>query len=116
MLKAALALYVIISSTALIILKYGTKHGLPISYLNGKLAFNLNPYAVTGIVLYGVSFVLYIYLISKYDLGYIIPLAAAFVYILIFFGSAVFLNEAFTATKIFGIALILAGIIFLNVK
>ena len=116
MLKVVISLYVLITSAALIILKLGTKHGLPISYIDHKLHFNLNPYAITGIIMYGISFLLYTYLISKYDLGYIIPLAAAFVYVLIFLGSAIFLNEVFTAAKIVGIALILSGIIFLNVK
>jgi small multidrug resistance pump len=76
----------------------------------------MNFYSVAGIVLYGLSFMLYVYLISKNDLGYIIPLAAAFVYIVIFIASAVVFKEVFTATKIIGIAMIVVGLIFLNLK
>ena len=114
--KLILALYVLSGSLALIALKYGTKTGLPVSYADSKLHFNLNYDSIIGIVLYGLSFILYIYLISKFDLGYIIPLAAAFVYILIFIASAIVFNEVFTVIKIVGISLILIGIILLSLK
>jgi drug/metabolite transporter (DMT)-like permease len=112
--KIILALYVLATSLGLIVLKYGTKSGLPVSYLNHRLQFNINAYTVAGLFLYGVSFLLYIYLISKNDLGYIIPLAAAFVYILIFAGSFIVFKESFTVAKVIGIGMIVGGLIFLN--
>lgn len=97
-------------------LKLGTHTGFPIQYVHNKLAFNINFHSVSGVLLYGISFILYVYLISKFDLGYIIPLAAAFVYVLIFIASAVIFDEVFTATKILGIFLIVIGLVFLNLK
>lgn len=111
-----LALYVLITSAGLVVLKLGANSGLPISYVNSKLQFNLNPYTVTGLVMYAISFVLYVYLVSKNDLGYIIPLAAAFVYILIFTASYFVFKESFTTLKIAGIMLILAGIVLLSMS
>ena len=101
---------------ALIILKLGTKSGLPIAYIDHKVQFNINFYSVAGLVLYGFSFVTYVYLISKNDLGYILPLALAFVYIIIFTASAIIFKEVFTTTKIIGISLIVLGLAFLNIK
>lgn len=109
-----LALYVLTTSAGLVILKLGTISGLPISYIHNKLQFNINFYSTAGIILYGLSFALYIYLISKYDLGYIIPLTTALVYILIFVASFIIFKEVFTFTKIIGIGLILSGVIFIN--
>lgn len=111
-----LPIYVITTVLALVVLKLGTQAGLPIAYVNHRLQFNINFYTVSGIVLYGLSFITYVYLISENDLGYIIPLAAAFVYILIFIASAVVFKEVFTITKIAGIALIVLGLVFLNIK
>ena len=116
MLKIILTLYVLATSSALVILKLGTKAGAPIHYVNDKLQFNINFYTVSGVTLYGISFLLYVYLISKYDLGYIIPLTTAFVYILIFVASFVVFKETFTAVKIIGIAFIVIGLAFLNLK
>lgn len=114
--RIILALYVLATSMGLIVLKLGTESGTPFSFSNNRLHVNLNWQSVTGIALYGLSFLLYIYLISKNDLGYIIPLTTAFVYIVIFIASAVIFKEVFTITKIIGITLIVIGLIFLNLK
>lgn len=116
MAKILIALYVLITSSALVALKWGTKAGALAQYADQRLQFNLNPVAITGIVLYGTSFLLYTFLISKYDLGYIIPLTTAFVYIVIFFASFYLFEEVFTTIKVVGILFILGGVILLNVK
>lgn len=116
MTKLILPLYVAATSLGLIFLKLGTTDSLPISYVQNKLQFNLNFYAISGVILYVLSFLLYLYLISKNDLGYIIPLTTALVYIVIFIASAVVFKEVFTVTKVMGIALIVLGLILLNLK
>lgn len=114
--KILISLYILATTLALVALKYGSKAGAPLSFIDHKLQFNINIYTVLGIGLYGISFVVYMYLISKYDLGYIIPLTAAFIYILIFIASYFVFHEVFTTTKIFGIGLIVIGLVFLNLK
>lgn len=111
-----IALYVLATSSALIVLKLGAKHGAPIQILDGRLHFNLTWQSLVGIILYGVSFLIYMYLISKFDLGYIIPLTTALVYIIIFTASFLVFKESFTLIKIIGIAFIVTGLIFLNLK
>lgn len=111
--RLIIALYVLTTSTALIVLKLGTRVGQP-NYL--KLPFNINALTISGVILYGISFMLYTYLIAKFDLGYIIPLVTAFVYILIFTASYFIFKETFTVLKISGIACIVAGLILLNIK
>lgn len=100
----------------LILLKLGSKNGAPIAFIEGKLALNLSFYAMLGFFLYGLSFVLYTYLISKNELSYIIPVSTALIYVFIFLASFVIFKEALTAFKIVGILLILGGLVFLNVK
>ncbi len=114
--KIILTLYILTTVLALVVLKLGTQNGLPVSYIDNRLQFNINLYTTAGIILYACSFVTYVYLISKNDLGYIIPLAAGFVYILIFIASAIVFKEIFTLTKILGICLIVGGLVFLNLN
>ncbi|HEV7454721.1 MAG TPA: hypothetical protein VGO07_05680 [Candidatus Saccharimonadales bacterium] len=109
-----LLLYVAATSLALIFVKLGTSNGLPIQIVDSKLQFNITFFSTAGIFLYGVSFLLYIYLISKNNLGYIIPVTAALVYTIIFLASYFIFHEVFTITKIVGIVLIVGGLIFLN--
>ena len=114
--KFIIALYILATSFALIFLKMGAKDAPLFQLVNGKPDFNINALAVLGGLLYVVSFILYTYLIAKYDLGYIIPLVTAFVYVIIFFASYFIFNEVFTALKITGIFLILTGIFLLSYK
>lgn len=111
-----LAAYAIATSLALIFLKLGTQSGAPVTFNDHRLQFNLGFYVVSGIILYGISFIIYTYLISKYDLGYIIPIATALVYILIFIASFIIFKEAFTLLKIIGISFILIGLVLLNLS
>ena len=114
--KLIVAFYVLATSLALIVLKLGTKNGLPVHYADNKLQYNINFYTIAGILLYGLSFLTYMYLISKYDLGYIIPLTTALVYVIIFTSSYFIFDEVFTLLKVVGIALIVVGLIFLNLN
>ena len=114
--KIILTLYILTTSAALVILKLGTRTGLPVYYVDNRLHFNINLYVIAGLAFYAVSFVTYVYLISKNDLGYILPLALGFVYLLIFTASYLIFKEVFTVTKIIGIVLILGGLVFLNLK
>lgn len=117
MAKILITLYILTTSSALIALKWGTKASALIHQsAEHKLQLNLNPYAIAGIILYGASFLIYTYLISKYDLGYIIPLTTALVYVVIFGASFFIFNESFTPLKILAISLIVIGASLLNVK
>ena len=111
-----LFIYALTSSLGLIFIKLGGKTGAPISIVDNKIHTNLGAYAITGIVLYGLSFIIYTYLVSKNDLGYIVPVATALVYIFIFTASFLIFKESFTAFKIVGIFLIIGGLILINLS
>lgn len=114
--KIIIALYILTTSAALVVMKLGTQTSSTAGSNSDKIAAFINPTFAIGVFLYGVSFITYAYLISKYDLGYIIPLLAAFVYIITFLAAYFIFHESFTAFKILGITLILAGLVFLNIK
>jgi drug/metabolite transporter (DMT)-like permease len=114
--KIIIAFYILATSCALTAVKFGSKTGALVHHVDNRLVFNINFYTVAGIFLYGVSFLIYMYLISRYDLGYIVPLTTAFIYILIFGASYFIFHEVFTAAKIVGIVFIVTGLIFLNLK
>jgi multidrug transporter EmrE-like cation transporter len=111
-----LAGYVITTSGGLISLKLGSAASSIVTFADGRLAIHPTLLNLLGVLLYGISFFVYAYLISKFDLGYIIPLTTALVYIVIFLASAVIFKEAFSIAKIGGIVLIVLGLILLNLK
>lgn len=111
-----LLFYALTSSAGLILLKIGSKDGAPVSFIEGKPHFNLGAYVLAGIFLYALSFAIYTYLVSKNDLGYIIPVSTALVYVFIFLASFFIFKEVFTAAKILGICLIFGGVVLLNLN
>jgi len=63
-----------------------------------------------GLSLYGLSFTLYLYILSKYEVSRIYPIIMSAGFILLLFFSVTFLNETFSLKKAIGIILIIAGI------
>lgn len=111
-----LIVYVLATAGGLILIKIASNIGPLVEIVNNRVIFHFSFLGIIGVVLYGISFILYTFLIAKNDLGYIIPLTTALVYILIFFASFVIFKEVFTALKIVAIFLIIMGVILLNVK
>ena len=116
MLLLFISSYVATTVSGLVVLKMSAKRGkIFLKFRNGKLIYTITPLIGFGIGLYVVSFFLYVYLVSKYDLGYIIPLAAALVYVTLFTVSYYVLDEEFTKRKIIALAMMIMGILLLGV-
>lgn len=106
--------YVLSTVTGLVLIKLGSATGAVIELIGGKLSFNLTLVNVLGLSLYAVSFVLYTFLIAKHNLGYIVPLTTGLVYVFVFAASLLVFKEPYSSLKIAGIALILVGVLLLN--
>ena len=112
--KLLIATYVFATAGGLVLLKLGTNGLGFMSIMDGKIAWNISLLTILGIIVYGISFMLYIVLNSKFSLGYIVPLNTALVYILVFVASYFIFKESFTSLKILAIAMIIGGVILLN--
>lgn len=95
-------------------MKLGSTGGAPISIVSERLVFNLNPTLIIAGTLYVLSFLLYTYLISKFNLSYIIAVGTGLVYVVIFIVSFTVFKEIFTVKKVIACALILIGVILMN--
>lgn len=112
----AIITYVILTSGGLIAIKLGSESSQYLWHLTGKVSIPINPYMILGVFLYALSFLIYIFLISKFELSYIIPLVTALVYIIIFLAAFLLFKESFTSYKLTAIILIVIGLILLNIK
>lgn len=113
--KLLIAAYVLSTVSGLVLLKLGTTGSSLFLVIGGKISVTVGILTVLGILFYGISFLLYILLISKFNLSYIIPLTTAFVYILVFIASYYIFKEGFTPLKIIAIAMIIGGVVLLNI-
>ena len=67
-------------------------------------------YVWAGLILYSLSFMIYIYILSKFEVSYIYPVIMSAGIILLLIFSVLFINESLTLQKIIGIIVISAGI------
>jgi len=87
---------------------HGTLLTLPIINLNISLM------SLVGFVSYAISFILFAALLGKYELSFLNPLTIGVVSILIFISAVVFFGEVITIAKAAGLALILIGVLIIN--
>lgn len=71
------------------------------------------PEIIIGLIFFGLSFVLWVKVLTKSDLSYAYPMVSLG-YINVIILSYFFFKEPFTTTKILGITLIIFGVIILN--
>lgn len=101
--------------TANILLKKGVTAFGGISGIKANLIPELikaatTPYLWIGLTLYGLSFLIWLRVLSFNDLSRAYPIFATIVFTMTTIGSARFLNEDVSLTRIVGIAVMLGGI------
>ncbi|GEM_PF-4014136 len=113
MIYPLLALTIVLNASAQLILKKGAN----VTEMPGRFgsewfhSFVLNPYILSGIVLYGLSFFIYFRLLKELDLSFASPVVMASAFILVYIFSASLLGETITLYKVAGLALIISGLI-----
>ncbi|MCR1933975.1 SMR family transporter [Clostridium tepidum] len=112
-------IYLILTSVFLgalgqILVKYGavnlTLNFSPTHLLSSILAILKNLPVMAGIISYGVSFLLWIKVLSKVELSYAYPMVSLG-YVLIMIFSYFFFKENITPIRILGVAFIMIGVI-----
>lgn len=110
------ALYILCTSSGLIFLKLGSNAAASFSIKHEVLSVNLHLFVILGVLFYGISFLLYIYLVSKHSLTFLYPLSTGLVYIVILVSSHFIFKEKVEVVTIVGGILIVLGVMLLNMK
>ncbi|MDT2830978.1 EamA family transporter [Vagococcus carniphilus] len=105
--------YVILSSSGIILFKLGSAD-LSIKMVSNQLNMNFPALSILGLLCYLVSFILWMIIISKSDVSFIVPLGLGLTNVLILVGSSVVLKETINMYGMVGIVLILAGTLLIN--
>lgn len=97
-------------------LKFGSSESIKALFTVPIVNMNISLWSLLGFILYGLSFIFYTVLLSKFDLSFISPLTVSLVYILLMVTAFVFFKEPITTYKLAGSTLILLGVILMLVK
>lgn len=107
---ALIVLYVIFAVGGSTLIKYGGLSKVASLFVIPIVHVSISLVSLLGILCYGLSFILYILLLNKFELSFISPVTIGIVYVLLMVTAVVVFSEQFTLAKIIGCTLILAGI------
>ena len=109
-----LIIYIIFSVSGSTLLKLGstTKTLFTVPFIN----MGISAYTFIGFICYGLSFLFYTILLSKFDLSFISPLTVGLVYVLLMITAFLFFHEQVTVYKLIGSSLILIGVLLMIIK
>lgn len=108
------AVYLCFSVAGLTFMKLGSMEGAKLLFEIFGIKFTVQ--SVIGYVSYIISFLLYTFIITKFDLSYIIPLLGGIVNIMVLVVGIFLLHEKATLYSLLGSGLIIVGIIVMNIK
>lgn len=109
-------LYVIFSVSGLTLVKMGSNQNISGNFMLPVIEMYISKMTLTGLIFYGMSFCLYMGVISKFDLGIIIPILGGIVNIAILGVSYFVLKEHLSLNMVIGAMIITIGIVIMNIK
>lgn len=109
-------MYVICSVAGLTLIKLGSNDIVGNSLWLPVLNLRISMKSIAGIMCYGISFCLYLGVVSKFDLGFIIPILGGIVNISILVVSCYVLKEKLSINMIIGAVFIIIGIMIMTFK
>ena len=111
-----IVVYIILTIAGVVLFKLGTQKDFLVSIATGIFTLKISLISIIGLVCYLCSFFMYMFLISKFDLTYIVPVTTGIVQVATFVLAIMIFKESVTVSKVVATGLILIGVILLNIK
>ncbi len=92
-----------------------TNRSVSFDSLNAIIRVLISPYILSGLFLYGLATVLWLFILTKVPLSVAYPIQSI-AYVIAVFGAYFFLQEDITVWKILGVILIMAGVSFIGIS
>ena len=107
--------YLIFSVSGIILVKIGgSNFSLNISKLDLKI--QIEWLSLLGMACYIFSFLLWMIIIPRYNLSFIVPISVGLVQLLVLFAAVFLLKEKVNFLNILGVLTIIVGIVLMNIK
>lgn len=116
MLIVVFIIYLLCSATGLLLIKSGGEHLSLGIQKEGILFFNIHYKMLLGAFFYVCSFLIFMFILPRFDLSYIYPLSAGIINVVVIVAGVIFLHERPSIQQIIGMVCILAGVFVINYK
>ena len=110
-----LIFYVLLSVSGVTCFKLGSEKELSLTISAASFSLKISWLSVIGLAFYFCSFIFYMWLITKNQISYLIPVLTGISYVVTLIVSMLFLHERLTVPQLFGSALILLGVAIMNI-
>ena len=107
--------YAALSASGLLLMKIGSE-GASFGIIENVLKIDVSLPLILGMLCYLASFLLFIFIISKNNISYIYPISTGVLNVVTFVLGAVLLKEEISGFSVAGLVLIVAGVVFMNLK
>jgi len=107
--------FFLFTTAGMVLIKLGSRASENILFTLPILDFKLSVLSLIGFILYGISFLLYATLLTRYDLSFLNPTTVGITSVLIFISAAVIFGEVITGVKVLALLLIISGVVLINV-
>lgn len=111
-----ISIYLLLTVSGLVLFKLGSNENLNFKLTAGNFVLNFNYKVILGLCAYIASFLMYMFLVSKFDLSYIVPITTGIVYILTLISSVYIFKDKLYIQNLIGVILVLVGIVLINIK
>ena len=112
----SIIIYAIVSVSGLTLVKLGSENPLTLEIAKNYFSMNAGWVTILGLLLYVVSFLMYMKLVAQNSLTYLMPVSQGVVYLLTLLVSLYVLHEKMAMHQWMGCLLILSGLILMNIK
>lgn len=109
-----LLIYVCLSATGLTLIKFGLNKNSTLSFNQTGFSLEFSWLLLIGLCMYVFSFLLSLVVMKGMDLSIYYPVSAGAIYIIVCVLGFFVLHEKITTNQLIGMAVILAGIIIMN--
>lgn len=113
---ALMIIYVIAAVAGSTLIKLGSDAGMKTVFIVPFVNMHISLVSILGVLAYGLSFVTYIVLLTRFDLSFVSPLLVGFVYVFLMITAFAVFKESMTLYKLIGCGLILIGIVLVLLK
>ena len=109
-------IYAIVSVSGLTLVKLGSENPLNLEISRNYFSVNVGWVTILGLLLYIVSFLMYMKLVAQNSLTYLMPVSQGVVYVITLLVSLFILHEKMALHQWVGWLLILGGLVLMNLK
>ncbi|MBU2578427.1 hypothetical protein KKA69_06440 [Patescibacteria group bacterium] len=107
--------YLILTVLGLIFMKIGGNAFL-LNIANHKFNLEIGWWSLLGMIFYMISFLLWVIILPRFNLSYIMPIAIGIVQVLTLAAALLIFHEKITVFNLLGVGLVVAGVVIMNIK